>query len=381
VTAPISREWQFITATVSPPIIGEQAMAYLPPINGGSEGGRVVLYGGNATGWPYETTTWEFDGTTWYPVAIASHPQARYGAAMAYHPGTGLLLFGGSDENDTALNQTWVYTNAAWSQVATTGPANRTYASLSGSKLLLVVGVLTPKKRTKVHTTNPNLDLLSLVFASSPPRLFLFGGNNGETCFNDLWKYENGGWTNITPATSPPARTLAATTYDMDNDQLLLFGGRSLTSTVLADFWAFDLATEIWTPIAVSGGPHGPQPDLRPGDRQRGAGGRRSRQWRHPVGRYLALPGRLDGGHFTARAGLSSGRSREPGYNGGRADLGAYGNTLEATQIPPLSQMGVILDTTAPLHTGRPGEMISYTLTLRNSGVMTDSYLVDVKGS
>jgi hypothetical protein len=28
--------------------------------------------------------------------------------------------------------------------------------------LLLVVGVLTPKKRTKVHTTNPNLDLLSL---------------------------------------------------------------------------------------------------------------------------------------------------------------------------------------------------------------------------
>jgi simple sugar transport system permease protein len=34
--------------------------------------------------------------------------------------------------------------------------------TLSGSKLLLVVGVLTPKKRTKVHTTNPNLDLLTL---------------------------------------------------------------------------------------------------------------------------------------------------------------------------------------------------------------------------
>jgi hypothetical protein len=33
---------------------------------------------------------------------------------------------------------------------------------ISGSKLLLVVGVLTPKKRTKVHTTNPNLDLLRI---------------------------------------------------------------------------------------------------------------------------------------------------------------------------------------------------------------------------
>lgn len=73
--------------------------------------------------------------------------------------------------------------------------------------------------------------------------------------------------------------------------------------------------------------------------------------------------------------------NREPGYNGGRADLGAYGNTLDATQRPPLSQMGVTLDTTTPLRIGRPGETISYTLTLRNSGVVTDSYLVDVKGS
>jgi hypothetical protein len=68
--------------------------------------------------------------------------------------------------------------------------------------------------------------------------------------------------------------------------------------------------------------------------------------------------------------------SQELGYNGGRADLGAYGNTWQAPQRPPLAQMAVMLDAATPQQVGRPGETVTYTLLLKNSGSVTDSYTV-----
>jgi PKD repeat protein len=173
VTGPITRNWQFITTTVAPPIVGEQAMAYDSARN------RVVLYGGNGTGWPYADTTWEFDGSDWLTITTSVSPTARYGAAMAYDNVRGeMILFGGSNADDLALNQTWRYTNTQWSQVTITGavPASRTYASMAPA---------------------PN------------GQLYLFGGNNGaQVYFDDLWRYENGSWTEISVSGArPSART------------------------------------------------------------------------------------------------------------------------------------------------------------------------------
>ena len=121
----IERDWRPITTTTTPPVSGEHALAF------DAAGSRVVLYGGNATGWPYETSTWDFDGSDWTEVTTGQTPQARYGMRTAYLPGEGVLLFGGSDESDTALNQTWVYTNSNWSQVTGSMPPARTYAALT----------------------------------------------------------------------------------------------------------------------------------------------------------------------------------------------------------------------------------------------------------
>jgi uncharacterized repeat protein (TIGR01451 family) len=219
----ISRTWRLITTTVSLPTVGEHAMTY------DNARHRVVLHGGNAEGWPYENTTWEFDGTDWLTITTTTSPQARYGAGLAYlATGEGLLLFGGSDESDTAFNQTWVYTDATWTQLAATGPASRTYHSLAA---------------------NPTTGAI-----------YLFGGNDGETYFNDLWCYENGVWTDITPVTRPISRTLAAMTYGSSplvggtEGGLFLFGGRTLTGTVLADLWVFDLTSETWQELPNGGG-------------------------------------------------------------------------------------------------------------------------------
>lgn len=72
---------------------------------------------------------------------------------------------------------------------------------------------------------------------------------------------------------------------------------------------------------------------------------------------------------------------RELGFNGGRADLGAYGNSWRAPQQPPLSQMAVTLVADTPTLTGHPGETISYTLTLQNSGSVTDTYGMSAQAS
>jgi uncharacterized repeat protein (TIGR01451 family) len=221
VTAPITRDWRLITTTISPPVVGEHALAYDPDRD------VVILYGGNAAGWPYEDTTWEFDGTDWISVATALSPPPRYGAQMAYD-GDQIILFGGSDETDTALHQTWVYSDTEWSQLSpATTPLSRTYHSLA----------VNPISGT----------------------LYLFGGNDEATYFNDLWQFENGEWSEI-PITGdqPQPRTLAALTYDTGNEQLLLFGGRSVTGTLLADLWAFDPDTETWHLLDDGGGGGGP---------------------------------------------------------------------------------------------------------------------------
>lgn len=72
---------------------------------------------------------------------------------------------------------------------------------------------------------------------------------------------------------------------------------------------------------------------------------------------------------------------RELGYNGGRADLGAYGNSWRAPQQPPLEQMGVSLVTDTPALIGLPGKTLSYTLTLQNSGSISDTYGIVVQPS
>jgi uncharacterized repeat protein (TIGR01451 family) len=218
VTGTITRDWRLITTTVSSPVVGEQALAYDPDRE------IVILYGGNATGWPYEDTTWEFDGTDWISVATTLSPAARYGAQMGYD-GSQIILFGGSDESDTALNQTWVYSDTEWSQLSpATAPLSRTYHSLAADPI--------------------------------SGTLYLFGGNDETAYFNDLWQYEEGTWSEITlTGDKPQPRTLTALTYDMDNNRLLLFGGRSVTGTLLADLWTFDLSTETWQLLDDGGGP------------------------------------------------------------------------------------------------------------------------------
>ncbi len=73
--------------------------------------------------------------------------------------------------------------------------------------------------------------------------------------------------------------------------------------------------------------------------------------------------------------------SYEQGYNGGRADLGAYGNTWRAPQQPPLDQMQVSVTADTLQQSGAPGQVLSFTITVRNTGSITDTYFLSTDAS
>ncbi|VAW41735.1 hypothetical protein MNBD_CHLOROFLEXI01-1056, partial [hydrothermal vent metagenome] len=211
-----NRNWQQITTTNAPAAVGEYAMAY------DSLNDVVVLYGGNATGWPYENSTWEFDGTDWLAVSPTAQPNAVYGMSMVYDDANNvLLLFGGSDATDAPLAETWTYdvANDSWTQLTpANAPPARTYSQMvyTGDEL-----------NTEVY---------------------LFGGNDGTTYFNDVWHYDGADWSQVTTGgSSPPARTHHAIAYDSVNDTILLFGGRDATGTLLADSWELALSSDTWS--------------------------------------------------------------------------------------------------------------------------------------
>lgn len=78
------------------------------------------------------------------------------------------------------------------------------------------------------------------------------------------------------------------------------------------------------------------------------------------------------------RADPQADYSQELGYNGDRADLGAYGNTKEAPENPPFDQMSVRLSTDISQQQATLGQVISYTILLQNQGTVADSYSVFV---
>lgn len=211
------RNWQQATTAASPPAVSEHALAYDQLRQ------RVVLYGGNESGWPYENSTWEFDGLDWSQVNTAQTPTAVYGMALVYDPVQQVsVLFGGSDPDDAVLDQTWQYDGTNWTQLfpAAAPPARAGHA---------------------------------MIYDAGGGRILLFGGDSETTAYNDTWAFDGTTWTLVNTATPPPARANHALAYIPGENSLLLFGGRDADGNLLADTWVLDLNTNVWSQIAAAG--------------------------------------------------------------------------------------------------------------------------------
>jgi hypothetical protein len=90
-------------------------------------GGKVYLFGGEQDANHILNDTWAWDGTAWTQVTVASPPPARFHAGMTTFQGK-IVMFGGASAVPSGpgfYGDTWTFDGTTWTQVATTGPSPR----------------------------------------------------------------------------------------------------------------------------------------------------------------------------------------------------------------------------------------------------------------
>jgi PKD repeat protein len=160
-------------------------------------------------------------GYVWNNVTGAVGPgPVLTSATMAYDAADGyVVLFGGQNGGGVPVNQTWTYSNGAWTNLT-----------------MVVTG------------TPPPLYGASMAYLPSSGGVVLFGGiGSGGQLTNGTYLYAHGAWTNLTPGlrTAPSPRAFASLAYDSHDQELVLFGGRALGLGVwYADTWVFEAG--VW---------------------------------------------------------------------------------------------------------------------------------------
>ncbi len=208
--------WSFGQA--SSPVLARAALAW--------DGARgvAVLYGCGA-GASAPCTTWEWDGSAFQQRPSAHSPTARGGHALAWDAAHGVtVLFGGADANGNPLAETWTWDGTDWSQLQTTAaPPARWYGALA--------------------------------FDAARGAMVLYGGMPGAALapLQDTWELSATGWTERTPAASPPASGSPALAYDP-------VGKHTVLCDDAGKVWEWDGAS--WT-APVLPGAGGPAPGAR----------------------------------------------------------------------------------------------------------------------
>jgi len=87
-----------------------------------------------------------------------------------------------------------------------------------------------------------------MAYDSESDRIIIYGGLRSPYYLDDTWSYDftTNTWTNLDPSTHPSARYAHMMAYDSESDRIILFGGRA-ADTWLADTWAYDFNSNMWT--------------------------------------------------------------------------------------------------------------------------------------
>jgi len=98
----------------------------------------------------------------------------------------------------------------------------------------------------------------TMVYDPPRNRILLFGGNDFERAYNDLWEYDYqlNSWQELSPNYPPEARQMHGMTYVQDRDIFILFGGRRVDGgAAFNDLWTYDSSTNTWKELNPSNPP------------------------------------------------------------------------------------------------------------------------------
>jgi hypothetical protein len=303
---PIAGKWTNLAPTVAPSARYDSAMVW------DSKRNLAVLFGGmempQAGLSPVpKQDIWEWDpakGGWTNRTATGNKPSARYGHAMAYDPGRGMIVMGGGYDittgNGLADLWEWDPVTAAWKQRLTGSEANlpamRAYASLvtdsARNFLDLVAGIFsydesailgpgnsqyaaapsaeiweldpaaaaftnrTPAKKDWPNWRNSH----AMAFCPATGKMYIFGGL-GDTMLlvplDDFWEWDGTTWVEIQGDVRPSARYGAAMAYDPYRKSLILFGGVNTYGSGVADTWEWNSSTRQWSQLHPASSPAG----------------------------------------------------------------------------------------------------------------------------
>ncbi|HZS14580.1 MAG TPA: endo-1,4-beta-xylanase [Candidatus Dormibacteraeota bacterium] len=96
-------------------------------------------------------------------------------------------------------------------------------------------------------------------------QVVLFGGEtvSGSTFFDDTWTWNGTTWTQQQPTVSPPTRLGASMAWDSAQKRVILFGGFGDIAVFFADTWAWNGSS--WTELTANAVTEGAGPDPRAG--------------------------------------------------------------------------------------------------------------------
>lgn len=267
--------WNLLSPSISPSGRCFASMAY------NKSNSQILLFGGQNSSYTNLEDTWYFDGNNWNNLTPSPIPSnyisARSSASMVYDEIYDVyILFGGQDDSNNPLGDTWKFDASNWTQVSSDpSPAARYGASMVydpiTQKIFLFGGVgqtifndtwsfdttsLTWKQLSPSVSPPPRC-YASMIYDHASGRIVMFGGNAGQDVgLQDAWSFDGNNWIPISLSSSPSARTNASMAYDMDSDVIVLFGGYDelITGGFLGDTWIAKLQPMI-TKLSSQNGP------------------------------------------------------------------------------------------------------------------------------
>lgn len=203
---------------------------------------HIILYGG-ATALDAGTKvsydlgdTWQWLGDHWVRLSTAHDAGTRSGQVMVYDTNRSrIVMFGGrrtdvATKNQAVLNDTWIFRNGDWSQLAT-------------------------------PNSPPGRTVTGAAFDPVRDRIVMYGGNtistdgkNTVTTLHDTWEFDGTTWNQR--GSDGPKISKPIITYDNATNQVILLGLDETSSTKTATLmYLYDASAGTWNQAKPDGLP------------------------------------------------------------------------------------------------------------------------------
>jgi len=212
-----------------------------------SKSDKLILFGGfNGTSYFSDTWAYDYNTNTWTNMNPSTHPSARYQSAMAYDSESDkIILFGGfGDAGGGGYMMEHDYTTYSSSG---SEPSPSGGGSVLGDVWAYDYNTNTWTQKS-MAISPPARYQSAMVYDSKSDRILLYGGYSSGSPLSDMWayNYNTDTWTQISLKSYPVAKYSYGMAYDSESDKVILFGGYSLSGTILDQTWAYDYNTNTW---------------------------------------------------------------------------------------------------------------------------------------